>query len=179
MKEILKVCTISCLVLLTGCEEKTRDDAIKTANDAIEITKRASMEAYNSAKDNSVISANYIVDKSREVLNLDSVINKLSAVGIPALVIIAAAGNGVAGGAVIVSGLFTMGGPLGMVGGVAALALLALAGDAISQYGFEVIGEKTVEKLLQEGHTPDEIRREIDSYPISDSLKAKIQSFVK
>ncbi len=67
---------------------------------------------------------------------MDMIVQKLVALGIPGLVVLAvAATSGLAGGAAILVALSTMGGPLGLWGGIAAVALLALVIDAVAQGG--------------------------------------------
>jgi hypothetical protein len=70
----------------------------------------------------------------------DKLIGRLVALGIPALVLVAAiASTGLAGGAAIVAALAMLGGPLGMMGGVLVLGLLVLISHAVADYGFETV----------------------------------------
>lgn len=109
---------------------------------------------------------------------MDKIVQKLAALGIPGLVVLAVAGTtGLAGGAAILVALATMGGPFGLLGGIAAVALLALTIDAVASYGFEAIAVAVVNALVQNGTSRDEIRRTVRSYwMLSDSLKNKILS---
>ena len=112
-------------------------------------------------------------------ISIDTIVSKLVAIGVPGLVILAiGATSTLYGGAAIIMGLSTIGGPFGVMGGLAAVALLALAIDALSEYSFEYIGKKVVEGLKEEGKSDWEIRNEINSYPISDDLKNKILSIL-
>lgn len=112
-------------------------------------------------------------------ISVDTIISKLAAVGIPGLVILAVgATSTLVGGAAIIMALSTLGGPFGIMGGIAAVALLAVTIDALSEYSFEYIGKKVVEQLKEEGKSDYEIRNEIDGYPISDDLKLKIKSIL-
>ena len=88
------------------------------------------------------------------------------------LVVIAT--TGLAGGAAIVTALATLGGPLGMVGGIAALGILGLVADAIAEYGMSKIFAAVVEGLVKKGTSKAEIRRKINGYPITNGLKQKI-----
>ena len=79
---------------------------------------------------------------------MDKVVQKLVALGIPGLVLLVViATTGLAGGAAIVTALATLGGPLGMVGGIAALGILGLVADAIAEYGMSKIFAAVVEGL--------------------------------
>jgi hypothetical protein len=69
---------------------------------------------------------------------MDKIVQKLVAMGIPGLILLGiAATTGLAGGAAIITALSVMGGPFGLMGGIAAIGVLALAVDAVSEYGFD------------------------------------------
>jgi hypothetical protein len=106
---------------------------------------------------------------------VDKVVQKLVALGVPGLVLaVAISMGGVAGGAAIVVALATLGGPFGMLGGIALLGLLTLIADAIASYGIEAILQAVVKGLVDKGMSPNEIRRTLRSYPITDSMRQKI-----
>jgi hypothetical protein len=103
---------------------------------------------------------------------MDSVVDRLAALGVPGLVLLVAiATTGVSGGAAIVAALAFLGGPFGMMGGIAVLGILGLVSQALASYGLEAIFKGVVERLRQQGKSHAEIRRELESYPISRSLK--------
>lgn len=103
---------------------------------------------------------------------MDKIIDKLAALGVPGLVLlIAIEVAGVKGGAAIVVALATLGGPLGMIGGIGALILIALVARAIAKYGTEAIARRLVERLRDDGHSHEDIRARILRYPISRSLR--------
>jgi hypothetical protein len=109
---------------------------------------------------------------------MDKVIQKLVAMGIPGLVLLAvAATTGLAGGAALITALSVMGGPFGIMGGLAAIAALALTVDAVAEYGFEKIAREVVKGLEKKGNTKSQIRKKIDGYKLlSSSMKNKIKS---
>ncbi len=111
---------------------------------------------------------------------MDKVIQKLVAMGVPGLVLLAiAATTGLAGGAAIITALSVMGGPFGILGGIAALGVLALTVDAVSKYGFEKIGEQVVKGLEEDGLSKAEICTKIQGYKmLSDELKNKLKRLV-
>ena len=112
-------------------------------------------------------------------ISVDTIISKLVAIGAPGLVILAIASTStLVGGAALIMTLSTLGGPFGIMGGVAAVALFALAVDALSEYSFEYVGKKVVEGLREDGKSDWEIRNQINGYPISDDLKNKILSIL-
>lgn len=107
---------------------------------------------------------------------MDKVVQKLVAMGIPGLVLLAIAGTtGLAGGAALVTALSVAGGPFGLLGGAVALGALALTVDAVAEYGFEKIARGVVQGLIDKGMTKGQIRGKIKSYKLlSSDLKAKI-----
>lgn len=109
----------------------------------------------------------------------DKVIASIAGLGVPSLVLIVAIfAGGLAGGAAIVAALALLGGPLGMLGGLALLGVLVMISKAITDYGFEVVFKAVLKKLKERGVTKQEILRKIAEYPISDDLKAKLQNYI-
>ena len=107
---------------------------------------------------------------------MDKVVQKLVALGVPGLVVLViVATSGLTGAAAIVSALALLGGPFGMLGGIAMIALLALVADAVAEYGLESLFMAVVDGLRRKGISKSQIKREINSYPISDDLKRKIR----
>ena len=111
---------------------------------------------------------------------MDKVVQKLVAMGVPGLILLAIASTtGLLGGAALVTALSVMGGPFGLMGGIAAIGLLALTVDAISEYGVEKIGKQVVNGLQKDGLTKSDIIKKIDSYSlVSKSLKKKMKEMV-
>lgn len=106
---------------------------------------------------------------------MDKVVEKLVALGVPGLVLLVAiATSGLAGGAAIVAALAVLGGPFGMLGGLALLAVLTLVSNALARYGLKAIFRRVVAGLRAKGKTVGDIRREIETYPISAELKRRI-----
>lgn len=105
---------------------------------------------------------------------MDKIIEKIVALGVPGLVLVFAVSSmGVAGAAATVGALAFLGGPFGMLGGIATLGVLTLISQGIAQYGLEAIAQGTVRRLQEKGLTKSAIRAKIESYPISRSLKEK------
>ncbi len=110
----------------------------------------------------------------------DKLIARLVALGIPALVLIAAiASTGLAGGAAIVAALAMLGGPFGMMGGVLVLGLLVLISHAIADYGFETVFLRVLRGLRAKGYTKAQILKTIEAYPISLELKLKLAAYIE
>ncbi len=113
-------------------------------------------------------------------MSLDWIVEKIVAFGVPGLVLlVAVAISGYAGGAAIVSALATLGGPLGMLGGIALLLLLVLISDGLAKYGFEKIFKGVVQGLRdKKGLSQKEILDKIESYPITKNLKLTLKDLL-
>ncbi len=70
--------------------------------------------------------------------------------------------------------LASLGGPLGMIGGIGVLAAAALISDAVAQHGLEKILRATVTKMRDDGISKEEIIRKIEPYPITQRLKDQV-----
>ena len=111
---------------------------------------------------------------------MDRAIETIAAFGVPGLVLLVAIHLvGLTGGAAIVAALAALGGPLGMLGGIALLILISQIARWIAKYGIEQIGRGVVRKLQDAGHTLEEILRTIDGYPLSRSLKERLKAYIR
>jgi hypothetical protein len=112
---------------------------------------------------------------------VDKLISEIASLGVPGLIFIfLVAVSGYAGAAAITTALATLGGPFGMVGGVAVLLLLTKISKGIAKYGVDELAKGVIKKMLDEGKTKASIINEIDSFPlISEDLKAKLRKFVR
>ena len=111
---------------------------------------------------------------------MDQIVNKIAALGVPGLVLLVAmAVTGWAGAAAITAALAMLGGPFGMLGGIAVLGILALISQGLAEYGFEQLFQAVVDQLRQQGKSKSDIEREVNSYPISQDLKLKIKNYLQ
>ena len=111
---------------------------------------------------------------------MDKIVNKIVGLGVPGLVLLVAmAVSGWVGAAAITSALAMLGGPFGMLGGIAVLGILSMISQGIAEYGFEALLEATILGLQAKGKTNAQIEKEINSYPISRELKLKIKEYLK
>jgi hypothetical protein len=110
---------------------------------------------------------------------MDKLVSKIAALGVPGLVLLVAMSvTGFAGAAALTTALAALGGPLGMIGGIAVLGILVLISGGLSKYGFEKIYEAGVKKLLEKGETKESIKTKINGYPISKDLKKKLSELL-
>lgn len=111
---------------------------------------------------------------------MDKLVSKIVALGVPGLVLlIAISATGFVGAAALTTALAALGGPLGMLGGIAVLGLLVLISGGLSKYGFDKIYEAVVKKLLEKGETKESILKKIGNYPISKDLKRKLKELLE
>lgn len=110
---------------------------------------------------------------------LEKVVQGLVALGVPGLILlVAVATSGFAGGAALTTGLAMLGGPLGIVGGIGGLVLVALVSRALARYGLPRVSKLVVKGLLATGCSPQGIRDQIRKYPqwiFSGELRSKIE----
>ncbi len=113
---------------------------------------------------------------------LNEVVQKVVALGIPGLVLVVVIGTtGLAGGAAIVAALAVLGGPFGMLGGIAVLGIMTLVANAITQYGLDQIAIAVVDGLMKNGHNKDDIWNTINGVPgilLSRRIKEKCRSYI-
>ena len=116
----------------------------------------------------------------RRTIPIDKAVEIIAGLGVPGLVLLVAMSlSGWAGGAAIVTALATLGGPLGMLGGITLLGGLVLIASAIPRFGFWEIFKRVLEKLKEQGKTKEEILQEIDRYPIAKELKQKLRNYIE
>lgn len=111
---------------------------------------------------------------SPRISTMDKFISKIAALGVPGLVLtVAISATGLAGGAAITTALAALG-PGGMIGGIITLGAIGLISEALSEFGFSAVFSGVVKQLYKQGETKSSIREKIKKYPISKSLKRKL-----
>ena len=112
---------------------------------------------------------------------MDKLISKLVGFGVAGLVLLFLVyTSGVAGAAAISVALSTLGGPLGMLGGIFVFALLVMIADAIATYGIEALARGVVEGLCNKGYSKEKLIKEVEKFPlISQGLKDIIIKYIK
>lgn len=106
---------------------------------------------------------------------MDEVFRKVAALGLPGvLLVVTMAATGLAGGAAITTALAALGGPFGMIGGIAALGVAGLVAEALSKYGIDgLLTGVYIERKKKEPLS--KLCQEIDNLPISSDLKRKLK----
>lgn len=109
----------------------------------------------------------------------DKLIEKTAALGVPALIFVAAIGaTGFAGAAAITTALAALG-PGGMIGGVAFLGVAGVISSLIGKYGYEAIFQAVIKELHKKGESKESILSKIDSYHVSKELKLKLKDQIE
>ncbi len=109
---------------------------------------------------------------------MDELVAKISAFGVPGLVLLVAIEmSGYYGGAAILVALFSIG-PGGVIGGIITLGLIMLISHGIAEYGFEAIAKAVILELYSKGEKPDEIKLKIRKLPITHSLKLRLYEVI-
>jgi hypothetical protein len=109
---------------------------------------------------------------------LDEVVRKVAALGLPGvLLVITMAATGFVGAAAITTALATLGGPFGMMGGIAVLGITGLVADALGKYGID--GLLTGIYMERKKKEPTEkLCQEINDLPISSDLRRKLREII-
>jgi hypothetical protein len=114
---------------------------------------------------------------------LQKTANALVGLGVPGLFLVAVmATTGFAGAAAITTALAALGGPAGMLGGIATLIALGLASKALAEYGFPKVAHAVVSGLIKRGESKERIRQKLDSVPrwvISGAARAAVIDALK
>jgi hypothetical protein len=106
---------------------------------------------------------------------MDEIVKKLAGLGLPGviLVIITVASGG--SSAAVAATLTAFGGPFGIVGGIALLGLITIAGDAVAAYGIEAV-LKAIYTERSKTESVSLLLQEIQNLPITEELKLKLKN---
>lgn len=106
---------------------------------------------------------------------MDEIVKKLAGLGLPGVILViltvASGGSSVAIG----TALTILGGPFGIVGGIAILGLITVVGDVVAGYGIEAV----LKAVYTERSKTESVRfllKEIKDLPISEELKLKLKN---
>jgi uncharacterized membrane protein len=109
---------------------------------------------------------------------MDEVVKKVASLGLPGVILVVTmATTGFTGTVALPIALAVLGGPFGMMGGLAVLGIVTLIGDALAGYGIEALLSKVYSERSK-NEALGGILREIDGLPISDELKDKVKSIL-
>jgi hypothetical protein len=106
---------------------------------------------------------------------MDEIVKKLAGLGLPGIILVVLAVSSAGSNAAIVATLTSVGGPVGILGGIGLLGLTTVVGDTVAGYGIEAI----LKAIYTERSKTESVRfllKEIKDLPISDDLKLKLKN---
>lgn len=107
---------------------------------------------------------------------MDEFARKAASIGLPAvLLLVVMATTGLFGAAAITSALAMLGGPAGMLGGIAMLGIVGLAADMLSKFGLEALLLAIYEQRAHNGESRSNLCNEIQGLPISEDLRRALR----
>lgn len=106
---------------------------------------------------------------------MDELTKKLAGLGLPGIILVILTVMLGGSSAAVAIALTTVGGPFGIVGGVALLGLVGLVGEAIASHGIEAM-LKTIYTERCKVESVSSLLREIADLPISADLKLKLKN---
>jgi hypothetical protein len=117
--------------------------------------------------------------KTNNPFGFDNVVSVIAGLGVPGLVLLVAmAISGWAGAVAITTALAALGGPLGMLGGIALLGVLALISKGLTEFGLEKIFSTVITRMEKDGQSKEGIYQQILKFPISSALKRKLRDML-
>jgi hypothetical protein len=107
---------------------------------------------------------------------MDAFVRKVAAMGLPGVILLAVmATTGLYGAAAITASLSILGGPVGMLGGIAMLGMMGLATEMLAKYGLDTLMVNIYRQRKKDGNSTQSLCQEVQKLPISDDLKRKLR----
>ncbi|MEH2114388.1 hypothetical protein [Nostoc sp.] len=106
---------------------------------------------------------------------MDEIIKKLAGLGLPGVIIVILTVTSGGSSAAVAATLTALGGPFGILGGIALLGLITVVGDAVAGSGFEAI-VKAIYKERSKTESVQFLLQEIKGLPITEELKLKLKN---
>ncbi|RMF51502.1 MAG: hypothetical protein D6746_17535 [Bacteroidetes bacterium] len=111
---------------------------------------------------------------------MDKLTGIIAGFGVPGLILVVAmSATGFAGAAALTTALAALGGPFGMLGGIALLGLLVVISKALAEYGIEAVFKSVLAELKKKGKSKQDIILQVDGYPISDEMKRTLKEYIE
>ncbi|AVH65355.1 MULTISPECIES: hypothetical protein [unclassified Nostoc] len=106
---------------------------------------------------------------------MNEIVKKLAGLGLPGVILVILAVTSGGSSAAVAATLTALGGPFGIVGGIALLGLITVAGDAVAGYGIEAI-LKAIYEERSKTESVTFLLNEIKDLPITEELKLKLKN---
>ena len=111
---------------------------------------------------------------------MNEVVKFIASFGLPGVLLVVVMGTvGWKGAVAFTVALAALGGPFGMLGGLAVLGLVGYISHAIADYGVEQLFLALVEECRKNGETKQSVLRKIEGYPITRTLKNTLRLYVQ
>ncbi|MDF5718552.1 MAG: hypothetical protein PUP93_32985 [Rhizonema sp. NSF051] len=105
---------------------------------------------------------------------MDEIVKKLAGLGLPGIILVVLTASSGGSSAAVAAALTAVGGPFGIVGGIALLGIITVVGDAIAGFGIEAI-LKAVYAERSKTESVTFLLKEINDLPITEELKLKLK----
>ncbi|MBD2521583.1 hypothetical protein [Nostoc sp. FACHB-133] len=106
---------------------------------------------------------------------MDDIVQKLAGLGLPGVILVILTVTTGGSSAAVAATLTALGGPFGIVGGIALLGLVTLVGDTVTGYGIEAI-LKGIYTERSKTESVIFLLKEIQGLPITEELKLKLKN---
>ncbi|MEH1925017.1 hypothetical protein [Nostoc sp.] len=106
---------------------------------------------------------------------MDEIVKKLAGLGLPGVILVILTVTSGGSSAAVAATLTALGGPFGILGGIALLGLITVVGDAVAGSGLEAI-VKAIYKERSKTEYVQFLLQEIKGLPITEELKLKLKN---
>ncbi|MFW9264407.1 hypothetical protein A4S05_18320 [Nostoc sp. KVJ20] len=106
---------------------------------------------------------------------MDEIVKKLAGLGLPGVILVILTVTSGGSSAAVAAAITALGGPFGIVGGIALLGLITVVGDTVAGYGLEAI-VNAIYKERSKTESVQVLLKEIKDLPISEELKLKLKN---
>jgi hypothetical protein len=106
---------------------------------------------------------------------MDEIVKKLAGLGLPGIILVILTATSGGSSAAVAAALTSVGGPFGIVGGIALLGLTTVLADSVAGFGIDAI----LKAVYAERSKTESVRalvKEINDLPITDELKLKLKN---
>ncbi|MBR8837982.1 MAG: hypothetical protein DSM106950_29280 [Stigonema ocellatum SAG 48.90 = DSM 106950] len=106
---------------------------------------------------------------------MDEIVKKLAGLGLPGVILVILTVTSGGSSAAVAAAITALGGPFGIVGGIAVLGLITVVGDTLAKYGIESV----LKAIYTERSKTESVRfllKEIKDLPITEELKLKLKN---
>ena len=109
----------------------------------------------------------------------NQLISTIAGLGVPGLVLlVVTSASGFAGAAALTTGLAALGGPFGMVGGIALLGVLAMIVKGLTEYGLDALFNPVLDELRKSGLSDEDVVGKVNGLPIPRDIKKMVVDMV-